>query len=761
MKYLTPILILICVFTGYTQAQNVDSDYTHWSLPEGAIARIGKGTINSPVIISPESNRFVIASFLGIWLYNLQTYQEIALLAAHKPPCTSLAFSPDGSTLATGSEDGKIRVWDPETGQQKTTLAGHKNRIDGLFFTQDGETLISIGDTWDNGTIQLWDAKTWKHRTKLTQMVSVRTVTFSPNSGVLALSHSKGIGLWDIKTAKLITNITDEKDSFTSVYRLMFSPNGEILAVGNDSDIYLWDTKTHKLRGALIGHESSVSFLKFSPDSKILASASWRDANQGKAIWLWDTATGQHKATLLGHTGGVRLFEFSTDSNTLASTSDDLTIRLWDINTGNLKVSLIGHEAELFSLQFSPDGANLIGRGWDSTIHSWDLETGKHRNDFTGQTHMRTTKFPQKNSSRITWYSPVVFSADKQTFHCANADDTIWMYNTNTGKLEKKLTGYTFTPYEVVFSPDRQTLANTYPNNTIHLWNMDTGRRKAILNTNIEKVKPMGFSPDGNILASRGQNNVQLWNVKADTSSVVFKRSLLKQAQRLVSYAQDRAPLQYQMHLGNMARNLRKKEIRSKQYRGTLKGHTGLVETVAFSPDGKTLASGGGLNDTTQQHDSSIRLWDLQTAQSKVILKGHSSGIRSLSFSPDGKVLASGSYDNSIRLWNTLTGENIAILTGHLTSIYCVMFSPDGKTLASGSHDTTIRLWDVQSGKHKKTLNGHTRAVFFLTFSPDGEILASVSYDGTILLWDEGDKLMRHIISIIFLILSLCQNGWR
>ena len=735
MRFLT--LILLCGISGFAHTQNIDTDYMRWSLPEGVNARIGKGTTNAPIAISPEATRLAIATTIGIWLYDSGTYQEIALLAAHQPSCSSLAFSPDGKTLAAGTEDGKFRLVDPQTGFEKATLAGHTGPISKLIFTPDGETLISIGGDWrGDGTIQLWNAKTWKHRAKFEQKIVNNAITLSLNGGVLASGHSNEIGFWDIKTAKLITNITDKKFSYGSVNTLTFSHNEEILAIGNNNDIYLWDTKSQKIRAPLIGHESNVSFLKFSPDSTILASASAWYTDQGTAIWLWDTTTAQHIATLLGHIEGVRLFEFSPDSTTLASTSDDLTIRLWDMNTGKLKKSLTGHKADLFSFEFSSDGVNLIGRGWDSTIHSWNLETGNYRNDFTGQTRLRTTKFPQKNSARITWYSPVVFSADKQTFHCANADNTIWVIDTNTGELKKKFTGFTFTPYSVVFSPDRRTLANAGPNNTIHLWNMDTGMRKIVLKGNIENVRPIAFSSDGKMLASTGEESIQLWDVKADTFNVVLKRSLLEQAQRLVSYAQDRAPIHSQGQLENLARSLRKMDKQSEQYRATLKGHTGHVEVVVFSPDGKTLASGGSWSNAAQRYDSSIRLWDLQTAQSKAILTGHTSGIRSIGFSPDGKILASGGHDKSIRLWNTLTHEHIANLTGHSEPISCVAFSPNGKTLATGSYDNTIRLWDVQSGKHKRTINGHTRAVFFLTFSPDGDILASVSRDGTILLWD-------------------------
>ncbi len=737
MKLLIPILILINISISFIQAEELKLDSTRWGLPEGVKARIGKGARTAHVAISPEATRLAIASTIGIWLYDSETYREIALLDAHKPPCSSLAFSPDGKTLAAGTWDGKIRLWDSETGVSKETLAGqHTGWVNRLFFTPDGETLISAGSHWQgDGTIQLWDTKIWRHRTTLAQKMMDSTITLSPDGSVLASRYSNEIGLWDVKTAKQIAHVIHKKLSFTSV-PLVFSPNGELLAIGNSNDIYLWDTKTQQFRTTLIGHESMVGSLKFTPDSKILASTGRWYADQGTTIWLWDTETGQYITTLLGHTGGVRSFVFSPDSNTLVSKSGDLTIRAWDINTGQLKASLTGHNADIFSFEFTPDGTTLIARDWDANIHSWDLKTGEYKNVLTIKTQPRTTKFTQKEYDRFTWYSPAIFSADGKTLSCANADNTIWVCDTNTGKLKKKLTGYTFQPYNVVFSPDRQTVTNAGPDNTIHLWDMDTGKIKVTLKTNVEKVKPIAFSSDGKILASQGQNEIQLWDVKADTTNVISKRSTLKQVMHLISFVQNRAPLQYQRQLANFARTVRNKDIRSEQYRVTLKGHTGYVGAVAFSPDGKMLASGGSGNNTTQKSDTTIRLWDLQTAQSKAILTGHASGIRCLGFSPDGKILASGSHGKTIRLWNTLTHENISILTGHSKVAATVTFSPDGKTLASGSYDTTIRLWDVQSGKHKSTLNGHVGTIFYLTFSPDGDILASVSRDGTILLWD-------------------------
>jgi len=179
---------------------------------------------------------------------------------------------------------------------------------------------------------------------------------------------------------------------------------------------------------------------------------------------------------------------------------------------------------------------------------------------------------------------------------------------------------------------------------------------------------------------------------------------------------------------GSQDRTVRLWDANTSEVCGTLEGHSDWIRAVTFSPDGHLLVSGS--------QDGTVRLWDTSTGGARGTLEGHLGSVRTVIFSPDGRLVASGSRDGTVRLWDAITGEARRTLKGHSDTVSIVAFSPDGHLLASGSQDRTVRLWDVNTGKARSTLEGHSDSISTVAFSPDGRLLASGSGDHTVRLWD-------------------------
>ena len=611
-------LLLVCVlFVPDSRAQ----DHTRLSLPESAIARLGKGYIGAgdrAVAYSPDGTRLAVASSIGIWLYDVYG-AEVALLTGHRSVVSSVAFSPDGTTLASGSYDETVRLWEVDTGQLKTTLTGHRSVVSSVAFSPDGTTLAS--GSYDV-TIRLWEVDTGQLKTTLTgHKRVVECVAFSPDGTTLASgSNSGSIRLWEVATGQLKTTLRGHTSLVSSV---AFSPDGKTLASGAwDTTIRLWDANSGQLKNTFAGHTPGVGSLVFSPDGKTLVSG-----GADETIHLWDANSGQLENTLIGHTDNIYSVAFSPDGKTLASGSKDETIRLWDANSGQLENTLIGHMNNLYSVSFSVDSTTLAsGGGADETIRLWDANSGQLKNTLIGHTE---------------WVWSVVFSPDGKTLASASWDHTVRLWDADSGQLKNTLIGHTEWVLSVAFSPDGKTLASGSTDETIRLWDADSGQLKNTLIGHTEWVYSVAFSPDGKTLASASRDQtIRLW----DADSGQLKNTLVGHTEWIFSVAF--SPDGKTLASASRDQTIRLWDADSGQLENTLIGHTEWVYSVAFSPDGKTLASGS--------NDKTIRLWSIPTGHLRATLAGHTAYIFSVVFSSDGKTLASASGDGTILLWDVL-----------------------------------------------------------------------------------------------------------
>ena len=466
---------------------------------------------------------------------------------------------------------------------------------------------------------------------------------------------------------------------------------------------HYWNRLAHSCQLDLKSHTQAVSGVTFSPDGKLLASAS-----HDGTVKIWDAVGGHETHTLTGHLQPVASVAFSSDNNRLASTGHDMTVKVWDVRNGEELLTLKGHTDFVICVAFSPDGQRLASASHDQSVKVWDATTGQELLTLKGHT----------NEVRSVTYSP-----DGKWLASGSMDNTVRVWDATSGHVMFTLLEHSGTVMDVAFNPDGKRLVTCSSDRTIKVWDARDGPGALTFSGHKAGILSVAFSPDGKLLASASEDNtVKVWDAVSTREKLTlrghtaFVQCVVFDAdgKRLASASDDRTVKVWDAVTGE--------ELL------TLKGHTAELTSVAFSPDGKRLAS--------TSDDRTTRIWDAATGHETRLLQGHTDAVQCVLFSPTGRRVATSSLDHTIKLWDVTNGQQLLTLKGHTDGIKSLAISADGKQLASASGDGTVKVWDIKSGEATLTLRGHTAKVRGVAFSPDGTRLASASSDGTLEIWD-------------------------
>ncbi len=604
-----------------------------------------KGDINS-VAFSPDGTRALAASMDGdIRIYDAATSELMVDIVTRGHPLDTAAFSHDGTLVVMGdcaevetAEDGTETciegdavMYDVETGDELKTFIQHTTDVVAVAFSPD-DSMIMTGSN-DNTAI-IWDVETGESIHVLDAHEGrVVAVDFHPTEPVvLTYAINTPPITWDLETGEIIQEFTQHQllgEPNLNVGAAVFSPDGEHVLSSYGIDLRLWDYETGTtIRSYTGGHTSFVNSVGFDADGSQFVSSAWRE----NGFFLWNTAQRDPLFRFDAHDNIVNSVALSPDAQFAMTGSQDDTVRIWQLTNGASIQKFEGSEDDIFSVAVHPDGDVVASAGYDDVVRIWDIETGENTATYEG-------------TEDDLWFA--IYSPDGGLIASGGKDNVVRIMDSGTGEILHELTGHSNWITTADFNSDGTQLVSGSNDLSVIVWDVESGEQVACFFN--EDDEDCFGEPDGQLRA------------------VLF------------------SPDDSQLLIGSDSARLI--DIETGETVQTFDGHTGRINTVAFTPDGTGALTGSA--------DSTIRLWDIESGGTELILNGHVGQIRTVSYHPDGKHILSSSADGTVRLWIPQTGLEFRRYSAHTEWVNSAVYSADGNTVFSGSWDNRVIQWFV------------------------------------------------------------------
>ena len=589
-------------------------------------------------------------------------------------------------------------------------------------------------------------------------------IDYSPDGTRLAVASSLGIWFYDA------VNFNEEElfaDQTAQVQAIEYTRDGRALVSGGyyGGGLRLLDAETGERIRSFGADVRSVKSIALSPDGSMFAIGSY-----SHGLELRDAKTGAFLRSLKGHTSEITSLSFSPDGSMLASSSHDRSVRIWNTQSGDELRAFVGDEYGVARVAFNPqDGSLVIGR-FDHVLEFWNLETGEN---------LRTLE---------TITGPLTFDSTGNLLVVGTLGGTIDVRNTKTGRHLYTLRGPTDPVISVAFSPDDKKIASASKDGSVRFWDVETAAQEYAVSGHLRWINYLAFYPDTDTIVMNASDGIHLFDagtgntivLPVPRSTYVFRLALspdgskfagstssgndlwnAETGQKLLSLPRD-VPHSWSLTFSPDSRLLAvgggldryTVTLVDAETSGALHAHslhTGQVRSVAFSHDGRQLASGSS--------DGTVAIVDTRTGEHLRTLDFYEHWVVGVAYSPDGRRFATATSRDTI-LWDAITWEELHVLYEDNYNYCNVAFSPDSRRVARGSSDRAVRVWDVETGKSLRSLIGHTRLVNSVAFSPDGTTLASGDLGGSALLWElTPPPSLGTIVSISPDLVPLSQSG--